>query len=113
VDPRPDQTRARRRHVPRQDALRPLATLREGRTYHRHAPELHAGARSQYLEYTLPDNRLTSVVRGQGATNTAGPSTFLAAVSAYINYRVPQGFHKGFFLYVSRILGKACTMPSY
>jgi hypothetical protein len=53
------------------------------------------------------------VVRGRGATDTAGPFICFAAVSVYINYRVPQGFHQGFFPYVSRILGKACAMPSY
>jgi DDE superfamily endonuclease len=41
---RPDQTRAWRRHVSRQDAFGPLATLSRRRPNRRHAPELHARA---------------------------------------------------------------------
>jgi hypothetical protein len=37
------------------------------------------------------------VVRGRGATNTAGPSICLAAVSAYTNCRTSPRFHKRVF----------------
>jgi hypothetical protein len=68
----PDKTRAWRRHVPHKDALSPLATLLKRRPYRRHATELHAGAPSQYFEYTLLDQCDTRSHERGGSKNGPG-----------------------------------------
>jgi hypothetical protein len=75
-------------------------------------PELHAGACSQSVQYTVLDHRLTSDGPGPGCYQHRWPICLSrGCVRVHLLYTL-EGIHQQFFPYISRILVIMGTTPS-
>ena len=94
---RPDQTRARRRCVPRQDALGSLTTLPKLWPRRSHPPSsalARVASTSSTLSLIIGS---PPVVRGRGGGNTAGPSLYPPRLCPRtLRIRHPLGFTRDF-----------------